>query len=204
MKYRKDLFYLFLLLGLGIFFWGEALAPGKMFFIRDIQAEILAKKNFWSGSSGPTLWLPFDFFGIPYAADPQFEAFNFLNFIFLLFGPERGVVYDVVLHHLFFLLTFYLALRRIGFKEEASLIGSVGFGFGGYLVSLTLIPLFFRTIAWLGVLIICLNESLETKWLRWSLLLGLVMAVQILGGEMQLAGMRRQNRLGLSNIRMRG
>jgi len=127
-----------------------------------------------------------------------------LNFFFSFFRPERSVVYDVVLHHLFFLLTFYLALRRIGFGEEASLIGAVGFGFGRYLVSLTLIPLFFRTIAWLGVLIICLNESLETKWLRWSLLLGLVMAVQILGGEMQLAGMRRQNRLGLSNIRMRG
>jgi len=189
MKSRKDLFYLFLLLGLGIIFWGEALAPGKMFFIRDIPAEIIAKQHFWSGSSGLTLWSPLSFFGIPYASNPQSGAFYFLNFLFSLFGPERGVVYDVVLHHLFFLLTFYLALRRIGFQEETSLIGSVGFGFGGYLVSVTLMPLFFRTVAWLGVLIICLNESLGTKWLRWGLWLGLAVAFQILGGEIQAAGM---------------
>ena len=189
MNFRKDLFYLFLLLGLGIIFWGEALAPGQMFFFRDVPAEIIAKKNFWSGSSGPTLWLPYSFFGVPQAANPQSEAFYYLNFIFSLFGPERGVVYDVIFHHLFFLLTFYLALRKVGFGEEASLIGAAGFGFGGYLISLACIPLFFRTIAWLGLLIICLNEVLETKWLRWSLLLGLVMAVQISGGEIQLAGM---------------
>jgi hypothetical protein len=65
---------------------------------------------------------------VPYAANPQFEAFYPLNFFFLLFGPERGVVYDVVLHHLFFLLTFYLALRKVGFREEASLIAAAGFG----------------------------------------------------------------------------
>ncbi|MDD5224938.1 MAG: YfhO family protein [bacterium] len=189
MNFRKDLFYLFLLLGLGVIFWSEALVPGKLFFLRDIPAEILAKKHFWSGSSGLTLWFPYSFFGVPYAANPQSEAFYLPNFIFLLFGPERGVVYDVVLHHLFFLLTFYLALRRVGFGEEASLIGAAGFGFGGYLISLASIPLFFRTIAWLGLLIICLNQALETKWLRWSLLLGLVMAVQIMGGEIQLAGM---------------
>ncbi|MDD5222727.1 MAG: YfhO family protein [bacterium] len=189
MKYRRDLFYLLLLLGLAFVFWGEALAPGKMFYFRDIYSEILAKKYFWSGSSGPTLWFPFDFFGIPYASNPQAEAFYFPNFMFSILGPERGVVYDVVFYHLLFLSTFYLALRKIGFKEEASLIGSIGFGFGGYLISLGSIPLFFRTIAWLGLLIICLDEALETKWLRWTLWLGLVMAVQILGGEIQLAGM---------------
>ncbi|MDD5223175.1 MAG: YfhO family protein [bacterium] len=186
---RKDYSYLFLLLGLGIVFWWEALAPGKLFFYGDIPTAIVAKKLFWSGSGFPTLWSPYFFFGVPYAANPQFEAFYPLNFFFLLFGPERGVVYDVVLHHLFFLLTFYLALRRVGFGEEASLIGAAGFGFGGYLISLPSIPLFVRTIAWLGLLVICLNEALETKWLRWSLLLGLAMAAQIMGGEIQLAVM---------------
>ena len=186
---RKDLYYLLLLLGLGIIFWREALAPGNLFFFYDIPSEIVAKKYFWSESGGLMLWSPYGFFGLPYASTPQSEVFYPLNFFFSLFGPERGVVYDIVLHHLFFLLTFYLALRRIGFKEETSLIGSVGFGFSGYLISLTLIPLFLRTVAWLGVLIICLNESLKAKWFRWSLLLGLVVALQVLGGEYQVAGM---------------
>ncbi|MDD5225065.1 MAG: YfhO family protein [bacterium] len=189
MNFRKDHAYLFLLLGLGIVFWAEALVPGNMFFIRDIPSAIAAKKYSWSGLNGPTLWLPYSFFGLPHAANPQSEAFYPLNFIFSFFGPERGVVFDVVFHHLFFLITFYLALRKVGFGEEASLIGTAGFGFGGYLISLTFIPLFLRTIAWLGLLIICLNNVLETRWLKWTLCLGLVMAAQVMSGEIQLAGM---------------
>ncbi|MCX5868129.1 MAG: hypothetical protein NT009_11765 [Proteobacteria bacterium] len=189
MKYRKDLFYLFLLLGFGIVFWWGALAPGQVFFLRDISSEIIAKRHFWAMSNGFTLWSPYSFFGIPYAANPQSEAFYPFNFLFLIFGAERGVVYYLVFHHLFFLLTFYLALRQIGFKEEAALIGSVGFGFGGYLISFTHIPLFFSTVTWLGLIIICLHEALGRRWLIWSLLLGLVIAVQILGGAIEAAGM---------------
>jgi hypothetical protein len=189
MSFRKDFFYLFLLLGLGIIFWDEALAPGKIFFYRDIPLEIVAKKLFWSGSGYPTLWSPYSFFGVPQAANAQSGAFDPLNFLFLLFGPERGVVYDVVFHHLFFLTTFYLALREVGFKEEASLIGAIGFGFSGCSISLAFMPLLFRNIAWLGLLIICLDKALEKGWFKWSLLLGLVMAAQIIDGEIQLAGM---------------
>ena len=189
MKYRRDLFYLFLLLGLGIIFWGEALAPGQVFFLRDISAEIIPKRHFWATSGGLALWIPQIFFGVPYAANPQSEAFYPFNFLFLIFGAERGLVYYIVFHHLFFLLTFYLSLRRIGFKEEASLIGSVGFGFGGYLISLTLLVVLLSTVAWLGLVIICLSEAAGKKWLSWSLLLSLVMAVQILGGEIEIAVM---------------
>ena len=187
MKYRKDFFYLFLLLGLGIIFWGEALAPGQVFFLRDISSEFVAKRHFWASSSGLTLWSPYSVFGIPYAANPQSEVFYPFNFFFSVFGAERGLVYYLVFHHLFFLLTFYLALRRVGFSAEGSLIGSTGFGFGGYLISFTHIPLFFSTVVWLGLLIICLQEAREDRWLSSSLWLALVIAVQILGGAIEAA-----------------
>jgi len=55
MNSRKDVYYFLLLFWLGIIFWGEVLAPGKLFFFRDIPVAIVAKQHFWTGLSGPTL-----------------------------------------------------------------------------------------------------------------------------------------------------
>ncbi|MDD5223129.1 MAG: YfhO family protein [bacterium] len=188
MKYRKDLFYLSLLLGLGVIFWGQALVPDRLFFLRDLSIEILARKHFWAESNGFALWNPFILFGTPYAT-PQSGAFYPFNFLFSVFGAERGLVYYIIFHHLFFLLTFYLALRRVGYQEETSLLGSIGFGFGGYLISITLLVVLLSTFAWLGLIIIFLSEAQGRRWLLSSLLLGLTIALQILGGEVEIAGM---------------
>jgi hypothetical protein len=210
MNFRKDLSYLFLLLGFGIVFWWEALAPGKLLFLRDLSIEILARKHFWAASHGFALWNPFVLFGSPYAT-PQSGAFYPFNFLFLIFGAERGLTYYIIFHHLFFLLTFYLALRRIGYKEEPSLLGAVGFGLGGYMISTTLLVVSLSTFTWLGLIIIFLNEAQGKRWLISSLLLGLVIALQILGGEIEIAAMSwvlafcavalaPQKRMGLRNL----
>ena len=188
MNFRKDLFYLFLLLGLGIIFWGQALEPGKLLFLRDLSIEILARKHFWVESHGFALWNPHIFFGSPYAT-PQAGAFYPFNFLFLIFGAERGLTFYIIFHHLFFLLTFYLALRRIGYTEAASLLGSVGFGLGGFLISMTLYVVSLSTFAWFGLIIIFLSGARGKRWMISSLLLGLTMALQILGGEIEIAGL---------------
>jgi len=187
-KYRKDIVYLFLLLIFGLVFWGEALAPGKLLFLRDLSIYDLANKHFLVDSHGFALWNPFVLFGSPYAL-PSSGAFYPLNFLFLIFGAERGLTYFVIFHHLFFLLTFYLALRRVGYREEASLLGSVGFSLGGYLVSTTLLIFSLSTFVWLGLSIILLYEAQGKRWLISSLLLGLTMALQILGGGIESAAM---------------
>jgi len=189
MKSRKDLLYLLLLFALGVIFWAQALKPGQVFFLRDLSEEIAPKRAFWVQSGGFVLWSPHFFLGMPYAANPQSEAFYPLNFIFTLAGAERGLVYYIVFHHLFFMLTLYLALRRMGFGPEAGLLGAIGFGFGGYVISLTLLPVVFSTVTWFPLLMIFLRGAVEGKWLLNSLLAGVVMALQILAGEVQVAAM---------------
>ena len=189
MRRRKDLLYLFVLCILALIFWAPALMPGKVFFLRDLALEIIPKRHFFAHSSGFRLWCPYLFFGTPFAANPQSEAFYPFNFFFVLFGAARGLVYYLVFHHTFFLLTFFLALRRMGFGEETSLAGAIGLGFGGLMVSLTLLPVLLSTAAWFPLLIICLASAAEREWLKWSLLAGLAIAMQVLAGEIEIAAM---------------
>jgi hypothetical protein len=189
MGFRKDWLYLFLLLVLGIFFWGKAFPAGQVYFLRDLSVEIVPKRYFFEHASGFRLWCPYIFFGTPFAANPQSEAFYPINFFFLLFGAARGTVFYLVFHQLLFLLTCYSALRRLGFEEELSLIGSLGFGLGGFMVSLTVLPVLLSTVAWFPLLVICLDLALERGWFKWGLVLGLVLSLQVYGGEMELAVM---------------
>jgi len=186
---RRDVVNLFFLLALGLIFWSSALKPERSFFIRDLSAEIVAKRSFLVESKGLGLWNPYCFFGMPEASNPQSEAFYPFNFIYRIFGAERGIVYYVVFHHLFLILTLYLGFRRLGFSENGGMLGAIGFGFGGFMSSLSLLVVLLSTASWMGLLIICLGGCVRGNWLKWGLLLGLVFGVQVLAGEIEIAVM---------------
>ncbi len=184
---NRDLFHILLLVILALIFWAPALMPGQVLFFRDLCGEIIPKRGFWADAGGFFLWNPYRFFGIPEAANPQTEAFYPFNFFYLCFGPERGIIYYIVFHQVLLLAGFYAALRRLGFSPDASLIASAGFGFSGFIVSLSLLIVLLSTVAWFPLVIILLDRAARERWLRSSLLLGLVMAIQILAGEMEMA-----------------
>jgi len=173
---------------LEIIFWYHSLLPGMTLFMKDLSNE-MPYRFFWAHSKGIPLWIPFGFFGIPFAANPQAQAFYPFNFFYLLFGVERGLVFYIIFHHFFFLITLYLAFRRLGFGIEASLIGSIGFSFGGFFSSLTILILLLSTITWFPLIIIVLSLAAEKNWMRWSLLLGPIIALQVLAGEIEIAAM---------------
>lgn len=177
-----------LLLGLlAVIFWWPLLSPGMAPYIRDLSSEIIPKRGFWALSGGFALWDPYSFLGMPYAANPQSEAFYPGNLIFFLLRPERAIVFYILAHHILFLGTLFPALRRLGFSLPAAMIAAIGFGFGGYFISLTFLIVLLSTFAWLPLLIILLDHASDKKWLRPALLLGLVMAVQVLAGEVEVA-----------------
>ena len=186
---RKDLLFAGLLLVAFLIFWWPAYLPGNVFFIRDLSMFAVDRNWFWKNSCGQWLWNPYNFLGMPDAANPQAEAFYPLNFWYLFMGPERGLVFYIISHHLLLLLTGYAAMRRIGFSAEASLAGATGFGFGGFICSLTNLITLLSAAAWLPLLIILLNDAVRRHWLRSTLLLGLVIAMQILAGEIEIAAL---------------
>jgi len=178
-----------ILLLLVFIFWLPLLRPGRAPFLRDLSSEIIPKRMFWADSRGFALWDRYAFFGMPYAANPQSEAFYPLNVFYLVFPAQRAVGYYMVFHHLLFILTLYPALRGLGFRSGSSFVCAIGFGFGGYLISLSLLMVLLSTFAWLPLLIIFLQAAVKKKWFLYSLLLGLVMTVQFLAGEVEIAAM---------------
>ena len=189
MRSRRDWLYIFILIIFALIFWAPALVPGKVLFLRDLASEIAAKRHFLTQTAGFHLWCPYIFLGGPFAANSQSEAFYPFNFFFYLFGAERGLTYYIIFHHLVFLLGFYAALRSLEYGEETALVGAVGLGFGGFVISLTVLAVLLSTVAWMPLAIICLNHAGQKNWLRWTLGLGMIFALQILAGEFQMAVM---------------
>ena len=190
MKKRNEIlavFGLFCLLEIG--FWYFALLPGKTFFLRDLSLEIIPKRTFWAHAGGFALWNPLGFFGIPYAANPQSEAFYPFNFFYLFFGAERGLVFYIVFHHLLFLFTFYLAFRELGFGLESSLVSALGFAFGGFFCSLTILIVLLSTVAWFPLMVMVLSRAWQKNWLGYGLLLAPLVCMQMLAGEVEMAVM---------------
>jgi hypothetical protein len=187
MRNKRDVFYLLSLLVLVLLYWSYALLPGNLLFVRDLSVDIIPKRSIWLNSHGFALWTPYLFFGSPFAANGQSEAFYPLNFIYSFFGLERGLTYYIVFQHALFLLTLYAAFRRVKFDAETSLIGAVGFGFGGFMASLSHLVIILSTVAWMPLSIIILSKAAEKNGFKWSLVLGPVLALQILAGEVQFA-----------------
>jgi len=189
MRKNRETLLVFILFGiLELLFWYCALLPGKTLFLRDLSMEIIPKRYFWANTHG-WLWTPYGFFGMPYAANPQSEAFYPFTFFFRLFRVERGLVYYIVFHHLLFLSTLYLALRKLGFGLETGLICAIGFSFGGFMCSLTMLIVLLSTIAWFPIIIILLSGALEKNWMRLGLLAAVPVALQVLAGEIEIAAL---------------
>ena len=188
MKKRYEILAVFCLFCLlEIVFWYWALLPDRTFFLRDLSLEIVPKRAFWVHSGGFALWNPLGFFGIPYAANPQSEAFYPFNFFYLLFGAERGLVFYIVFHHLLFLFTFYLAFRELGFGLESSLVSALSFAFGGFFCSLTILVVLLSTVAWFPLVILVLSRAWKQNWFWHGLLLGPLVGMQFLAGEVEMA-----------------
>ena len=189
MERRKDLINIFLLLLVAISFWGKTLFSDQTLFILDLSTEIIPKRSFWASSGGFVLWNPYNFFGMPYSANPQSQVFYPLSIFYLLFGAERGLVYFIFAHHLIFLLLCYFAFRSLRNGPELSMLLSLGLGLGGVYCSLSLLIVLLGTVSWMPGLILILGRFLERSWLKAGFFMAPFLALQVLAGEIQLAVM---------------
>ncbi len=174
---------------LEIIFWYPALLPGQTLFLRDLTLDTVPLRTFWAASGGYALWNPYGFFGMPFGANPQCQPFYPFNFFYLFLGAERGLVFFIIFHQLVFNFTLYLALRELGLQWGSSLFAAIGLGFGGFLCSSTLLILILSTVAWFPLLIFFLSRGARQNWLRAGLWIGVLVALQILAGEIEMAAM---------------
>lgn len=163
--------------------------PGKTPFLRDLANEIIAKRTFWSESNGFALWDIYSFFGHPFAANPQSEAFYPGNLLFLIAPPIRSLGFYIFIHFLIFISFSYLSFCELNFEPETSLAMSLALGLSGFFASLKLLIVLLSTVSWIPVELFFILRSMRKNWLKNSLLAGLAFAVQIFAGEIEMAGL---------------
>ncbi len=185
----KKWVWLLLLLLAAALFWLPLLVPGHAPFLRDLSSEIIPKRAFWAEAGGAVLWDPLGFFGHPFAANPQSEAFYPFNFLFLLMPAFSALGWYVFLHWILFLFFSFLAFCEFGFEKESAFAMSLALGFGGFFCSLSVLIVLLSTVSWTAVELFLLARAMKDRAWFYSLLAGLAFAVQILAGEVQMAAL---------------
>jgi tetratricopeptide (TPR) repeat protein len=183
---RQDWLAAFLmLLSLLVFFAPVIL--GGVFFFRDICTEIVPKRGFLSQSGLQVLWNPYLFFGLPTAANMQSSAFYPLNFTFYLGSTPVALSYYIILHFAIALAGTYVLVRSLRGSAPAALAGALAFTYGGFFVSCGNQAVVLSSAAWIMPLLWAAARALTTGRRGFIVGAGMFWAMQVLGGEPEIA-----------------
>jgi hypothetical protein len=104
----------------------------------------------------------------------------------LPFDTATGIELSVGFHHgVAALGMFALLYQRFGVVTQAALVAGLGFSFSGYLVSMDASLLYLYGLAWSPWVLWALDRLLDRSQLRILSLLTILLAVQLLAGDLQ-------------------
>ena len=185
-RLNPDLLASLVIIGVGIFFFSDFLFSSKNFYFRDILNfhYPLRKILIESYSRGEfPLWNPFIYLGQPMLANPNYMAFYPTNLLHLFLPFNYAFKLHFILHPIMAGLGAYFLQRRLGICNVAALTGSLAYEFSGTVLSFlnlyNIIPAV-ALLPWIGYAFI---GALREHWLRRSLLLGALLAIQIIALE---------------------
>jgi hypothetical protein len=95
------------------------------------------------------------------------------------FGLKIFVVFHFFLAGLF----TYLLLRDFGVGRAGALCGGVTFTFSGYLLSVVDMLTSLTSAAWIPLIFLFFNRALNQERLKYTILTGVLIGIQFLGGE---------------------
>lgn len=134
-----------------VLFLGQAFCQGDLAaYYRPAKSLIASLAR---ASGGVPLWNPFFASGQPFAGNPEHEIFHPLTTLFFFLPFEAAFSLQVMVPLLLGAIGMFVLLRSLHRGKWASLMGSLSWGFGGYLLSSTaLLPgLFAASIIPLGL-----------------------------------------------------
>jgi len=168
-------------------FFAPLFFSGQVFYFRDICQEIVPKRWFLAQSQGEVLWNPYGFFGLPLAANSQWSAFYPLNFFFMAGQASRSVGFYIIFHFLVAMSGTYVLVRSLGKSWVSALAGSLAFGYGGFLASAGVQVVVLNSAAWVMWILWSARQGFRTGRPAFAALLGVFWALQVLGGEPEIA-----------------
>jgi len=210
-RYKKDLLVVFVLLGVGVLFFGNVLFTGRVLVGDNLAwsypwrwyaSEGLLEKT-TNGEADPLvsyypqrvvaagivrggdlpLWNPYYLGGVPFLGSEPWGAFFYpLHVIYYLLPPLQAFGYSSFLHLFLAALFAYSYLRSIQVERLGALFGAIALGYGGFfLVNLMWLPIV-CTAAWAPLIFACFERYWRER--RWThgVLMALSIAMCLLAG----------------------
>ncbi|MEO8608735.1 MAG: YfhO family protein [Chloroflexota bacterium] len=136
------------------------------------------------------LWTPDIFMGVPLLANSQIGVFYPPNWIVTPFDAPTAITISLLLHVVWAMTGAYrLARATLNLDQLPALLAAAVFGLGGYLGAKVENINQFQALAWMPWLFLLLHFALVTptirQKLRFGLLLGIGIALQLLAGHPQ-------------------
>jgi len=133
------------------------------------------------------LWNPYIYSGTPYVAGVQSALFYPLNFLYLFVGTAFATNLSIALHCFLASWFAYLFSRYLGISAAGSALSAIVFAYGapyflhifpGHLSNLC-------TMAWLPLILLALEAFIRNKRIRYAVLGGAALAMQVFAGHPQ-------------------
>jgi hypothetical protein len=113
----------------------------------DLPRDLVVARSARSGTF-PT-WLPGIYGGASAVGAQEFALFYPPNTLLAVLFPDRARALGLALHMVIAALGARALAKRLGIGDAAALFAGVAFGFGGAVVSMTFVPVYVRSAAWL-------------------------------------------------------
>ncbi|MFH1752164.1 MAG: YfhO family protein [archaeon] len=189
-KLPENKFFPFIVIAvLAVIFFYPLTIPGNILY--SPTSDLMELSLMWSNNYHENffpLWLNNVFFGYPIIGNFAAGYYYPLNLLFVLFEPAYFYSY-FILFEIFLAGSFmYLFLRKLNLDNYSSLLGAMAFMFSGKMVA----HLFaghvsvINTLIWIPLSFLALELLIEKKNLKFALLFGVIIGVQILAGFFQL------------------
>ena len=150
--------------------------PWRIFAVESVRAGLIP------------LWNPYQFCGTPFLANLQSTVLYPLNLLFLITGARHGFGVSAIIHLVLGGLFTYGFLRGLDLRRPAALLGALVVMFNGFTVSWLEYPtLSLWVLMWLPAILLCYQRSLRQPRSLWSIGLALALAMQFLGGHLQVS-----------------
>jgi hypothetical protein len=140
----------------------------------------------WRAGELP-LWSPHALAGMPVMASGFHKAFYPITVILLLLMPTaQAMSWGIILHTFLGAVFCFLFIRELGAGRLGAMLGALGFIFNGSLVAVMPSLPRFPTIIWLPLLFFAFERALKSKNWFWVIVGGLIVAIQISAGQLQI------------------
>lgn len=153
--------------------------PSLLYPWRELVIESL-KSGRWP------LWNPYYFGGMPLLANFQSATFSWVNLFYAFLPHIYAWSWGIILQPLLTVFFTFLFLRHLKLNKMAALLGGVIFAFCGFSLMWLEYNVHGQTAMWLPLLLLVVDRVVSFKKIKWVLLGGLILALQVFAGYPQI------------------